>query len=74
MNCERADLLMGLLSEDGDVVSFSYQIAPDGQKAMYIADQDENDVFELYLTPVGPSLRATKANGAHARPGGAVVR
>ena len=66
--------ISGPLSNDGDVLDFR-RIAPDGQHAMYIADQDEDDVFELYLTPTDPPRRATRANGTtRVRPGGGVVR
>ncbi len=38
------------LVEGGDVVEF--KISPDGIFVAYVADQDENNLFELYVVPV----------------------
>jgi hypothetical protein len=40
--------LSGVMPAFGDVSFF--QISPDGRYAVYLADQDTDEVFELYLT------------------------
>ena len=46
----------------GDVSS-SYQVSPDGSTVVYRADQDTDDVTELYSVPIGGGA-VTKLNGA----------
>ena len=42
----------------GSVAAFT--VSPDGQTAVYIADQDTAGRFELYSTPVDGSAAPTK--------------
>lgn len=54
----------------GDVDYLSPQLSPDGQYAIYIADQEVDERFELYSVPVGgPSSEAVKVS----RPSGILV-
>ena len=55
--------LSGDLVSDGDVVSNSTQISNDSQWVVYLADQDVNDVFELYSVPIKGG-RPIKLNGS----------
>jgi len=41
--------LNGVLAEDGDVTRAAF--SPDGNRVVYLADQDTNDVFELFTVP-----------------------
>ncbi len=51
-----------VLTAGGNVLSF--QISPDNGRVVYIADQDSNDVRELYSVPIGgPAASGTKLNG-----------
>jgi Tol biopolymer transport system component len=51
-----------VLTAGGDVHSF--QISPDNGRVVYQADQDTNDVLELYSVPIGgPAASGTKLNG-----------
>ncbi len=36
---------------DGETVSWDFQFSPDGEHVLYLADQETNDVFELYSVP-----------------------
>ena len=36
---------------DGGTVSWDFQFSPDGEHVLYLADQETNDVFELYSVP-----------------------
>lgn len=58
--------LNGTLAAGGDVSSFAspFQFSPDGQRVVYHADQDTNDVFELYSVPTDGSTVPVKLNGA----------
>ena len=40
----------------------SFALSPDGERAIYYADQDANDVFELYSVPVAGGLAPIKLN------------
>jgi Tol biopolymer transport system component len=55
--------LSGNLVAGGDVVDF--QISPDGVFVAYVADQDSDQKFELYVVPVdkGPSDTVIKVSG-----------
>ncbi len=54
--------LNGSLALNGDIVEF--QISPDGSRVVYQADQQTNDVFELYSVPIkGPADAGIKLNG-----------
>jgi hypothetical protein len=44
--------LNGTLATDGDV-DFTYRVSSDSSRVVYLADQDTNDVFELFSVPVG---------------------
>ena len=51
--------LNGLLTGGGNVMAF--RISPDSSRAVYGADQDSNNVYELYSTPlVGPATDGIK--------------
>ncbi|KPL07519.1 hypothetical protein AMJ85_09360 [candidate division BRC1 bacterium SM23_51] len=51
-------LMNGLLAAEGDV-SLTYGFTPDSHRAVYIADQDTNDVFELYVSYDRPTAAQT---------------
>jgi hypothetical protein len=53
--------LSGSLVEDGCVTDF--QLTPDGAYAIYLADQLENDKFELFAVPTDGSTDKFKLNG-----------
>ena len=53
--------LNGALAVGGDVEEL--QVSPDGSTVVYRADQDTEQVFELYSVPIGGGV-ATKLNGA----------
>jgi hypothetical protein len=41
-----------------------FQISSDSARVVYVADQDTNDVLELYSVPLGSSSAPVKLNGA----------
>lgn|GEM_PF-1056367 len=43
--------LNGPLVPGGDVSSAGLRFSPDGSQVLYFADQDSNDVFEIFLVP-----------------------
>jgi len=52
----------------GDVVHASdaqlpFLLTPDSTRVLYVADQDVDETFELYLAPIDGSERAKKLNG-----------
>jgi len=47
-------------------------ITPDGSRVLYVADQEQDEVFELYSAPIDGSGPAVKLNGSLA-PGGNVI-
>ncbi len=58
--------LNGQLVEKGDVSpaftvdwNSTFQISPDGSRVVYLADQDTDEIFELYSVPIGggPSVK-----------------
>ncbi len=52
--------LNGALVGYGDV-AFEYRISADGARVVYRADQDANDVFELYSVPIDARARSSSA-------------
>jgi Tol biopolymer transport system component len=55
----------------GGGVSDVFLISPDGQYVIYRADQQTNEVYELYSVPItGPALAGVKLNGAMVAGGG----
>ena len=55
--------LNGPLVADGYV--FDFQISPDSNRVVYQADQETNDVYELYSVPIGgPAASGIKLNPA----------
>jgi len=55
--------LYGALVPFGDV--FAFQISPNSARVVYLADQQTNDVYELYSVPIaGPASAGVKLNGA----------
>ena len=58
-----ASNLNGALVTDGDVSdSLSFKISPDSARVIYKADQETDEVFELFSVPIGGGT-ATKLNG-----------
>ncbi len=55
--------LNGGLVAGGDVQQNAVQITPDGTRVVYLADQDTDNVYELYSVPIDGSAAATKLNG-----------
>jgi Tol biopolymer transport system component len=72
-----AQRLDPVLVAGGDVVSQGFQdgfgISPDSQWVAYRADQDTDDVVELYAVPIDGSAAAHKLSGALPAPGGVDV-
>jgi Tol biopolymer transport system component len=57
----------------GAISWWSYQISPDGSRVAYLADQDTDNVTELYSVPLaGPASAGVKLNG-HLVDGGDVA-
>lgn len=54
--------LNGPLVSGGDVDVNHYKITPDGAHVVYLADQDTDDVYELYSVPIGGGT-PVKLNG-----------
>ena len=62
--------LNGTMPVGGDVWTFlpavslspGVRISPDGTRVVYIADQDTNDVFDLYSAPIDGSAAAVRLN------------
>jgi len=55
--------LNGALVAGGDVQA-DLVISPDGSRVLYRADQETDEVFELYSAPIDGSAAAVKLNGA----------
>ncbi len=57
--------LSGAMVENGGLPMYSggFKISPDGSRVVYRADQDTDEVFELYSAPVDGSTAAVKLNG-----------
>ena len=53
----------GTLVTDGDVAFNNYLISPDGSLILYLADQDTNNMFELYLVNMTNPGISQKVNG-----------
>ncbi len=62
--------LSGTLAAGGDVEP-TFEISPDGSRVAYFADQDANDVTELYSIAIGGGSGSAKLNGV-LTPGGDV--
>ncbi len=63
--------LNGALALNGNVTAI--QISPDSRRVVYNADQQTDQVFELYSVPItGPAAAGVKLNGPLS-PGGVVV-
>lgn len=45
--------LNGALAAGGNVNDTTFEFSPDSSRVIYQADQDTNDVFELYVVPTG---------------------
>ncbi len=59
--------LNGVLVAGGSVDDFEeeFQISPDSSRVVYLADQDTDEVFELYSVPLGgPAAAGVKLNRA----------
>lgn len=54
--------LNGPLVFGGDVLSNSVRFDPNGNRVLYLADQDINSVFELYSVPSSGGVPPTKLN------------
>lgn len=54
--------ISGPLVAGGDVQS-PFQISPEGQWVVYGADQQQDEVFEVYSVPIDRSARPTKVSG-----------
>ena len=63
--------LNGTLVAGGNV-SQGFQISTDGSRVVYLADQQTNEVFELFSRPTGGAGSSVRLNGALA-PGGDVT-
>jgi len=55
-------VLGGPLVAGGDVLG-GFAVSPDGNRVAYVADQDANDVFELYSVPADGSSASVKLSG-----------
>lgn len=51
------------LQSVGDVVAESFEISPDGESLIYLADQDADSVVEAFVVPVGGGV-VTKINAS----------
>jgi hypothetical protein len=59
--------LNGALVAGGDVLTSGdtpFLISPDGSRVVYLADQQTNEVFEIYSAPIDGTSAAVKLNGA----------
>jgi hypothetical protein len=56
--------LNGAMTTGGDIGENGYQISADGSWVVYIADQDVDNVYELYSVPIDGSAVPTKLNDA----------
>ncbi|MEM7287530.1 MAG: hypothetical protein AAF480_14355 [Actinomycetota bacterium] len=59
----------GTLAANRDVDGDDFTITPDSQAVIYLADQDTNDVFELYRAPIAGGGSTTKLSGTVTSPG-----
>jgi len=62
----------GPLVSGGGVTNYSLQFSPDSSRVLYLADQDTDQVFELYSVPSGGGT-PTKLNGTLVGGGGVDV-
>jgi hypothetical protein len=58
-----ATVLNGALVPGGDVLDFNFRLTGDGQRVVYVADQQTDEVQELYSVPIAGGV-VTKLNGA----------
>jgi len=57
--------LNGALVAGGNIFCEGYQISPDSSRVVYLADQQTDEVFELYSVPLaGPASSGVKLNRA----------
>lgn len=53
------------LVSGGNVLDTQFRLTPDGNRVVYVADRDADEIFELYSVPVtGPITATVKLNGA----------
>lgn len=62
----------GALVAGGNVDGDDYVITSDSQRVVYLADQDTDDIFELYQAPITGGGSSTKLSGSIADPPGVV--
>ena len=56
--------LNGALVGDGDVVSWDVQVSADSSRVVYRADDQADEVFELFSVPIGgPATAGVRLNG-----------
>jgi len=49
--------------EVGNIIDRGFQISPDGSRVIYVADQEKDNVFELFSVPIdGPATAGVKLN------------
>ncbi len=60
--------LNGPLVQGGSVDEYNVRLRPRGDRVVYRADQEVNDVEELYSAPIDGSSAAVKLNGPVTRP------
>ena len=65
--------LNAALPGGGQVITGEFRISADSSRVVFLADQDVNDVFELYSAPLDGSASAVKISGALVS-GGEVLR
>jgi Tol biopolymer transport system component len=56
--------LSGTMVSGGDVKGTHFLLSPDGARAVYLADQETDEVFELFAAPIDGSATPIKLNGA----------
>jgi Tol biopolymer transport system component len=64
--------LSGPLGPGQNVTTASVQISPDGNRVLYLGDQDADNVFEIFSVPVGGGTRV-QLNGTLATGGDVLV-
>jgi Tol biopolymer transport system component len=57
-------LVAGGAVGNNNFMSPGFSMSPDGTRVAYLADQDTNDVVELYSVPIDGSAEPVKLNGA----------
>ena len=64
----------GALVAGGNVDGDDFAITADSQRVVYLADEDTDDVFEVYQAPIAGGGSSTKLSGSIAAPAGVVER